>query len=63
MRDPDRIDPIVDKLRELWKKHPDQRLGQLVENAIRFSPSNKADVFMTEDDVTLKGLDHLLNHD
>tara|TARA_R110002074_G_scaffold402324_1_gene606973 strand:- start:22947 stop:23138 length:192 start_codon:yes stop_codon:yes gene_type:complete len=63
MRDPDRIDPIIDKLRELWKKYPDLRLGQLVKNAIRFSPDNESDVFMTEDDVTLKGLNYLLDHE
>ncbi len=30
MRDPKRIDRIVEALREAWKRTPDQRLGQLV---------------------------------
>ena len=29
-RDPTRIDGVVEKLREVWKKHPDLRLAQLV---------------------------------
>ena len=29
-RDPTRIDPILDKIRDLWKRHPDMRLGQLI---------------------------------
>lgn len=32
MRDPNRIDPMIEKLRELWKESPDLRLGQLVCN-------------------------------
>jgi hypothetical protein len=31
MRDPARIDRICDLLKELWKKNPDLRLGQLLE--------------------------------
>ena len=32
MRDPDRIDPVLDKLREVWYRNPDLRLTQLLEN-------------------------------
>jgi len=32
MRDPSRIDEIVEVLREAWKKHPDERLGQFIDN-------------------------------
>lgn len=32
MRDPARIDIIVEALRTAWKKDPDQRLGQLLDN-------------------------------
>lgn len=32
MREEERIDRICDKIRTLWKKHPDQRLGQLLFN-------------------------------
>jgi uncharacterized protein YihD (DUF1040 family) len=32
MRDPARIDRMIELLREAWHKEPDQRLGQLVTN-------------------------------
>jgi hypothetical protein len=55
VRDPARIDRIVELLREVWKNHPDMRLGQLLVNAIR--PSRPCpQVFGVEDDVTQKGL-------
>ena len=34
MRDPERIDRILNQIREVWEKVPDWRLGQLVVNAI-----------------------------
>lgn len=30
MRDPQKIDEIVEKLRTVWKQHPDLRLTQLM---------------------------------
>lgn len=36
VRELERIDRIVNLLRVLWKKHPDQRLGQLLENYVFF---------------------------
>lgn len=35
MRDPERIERMIRKLRAAWYAAPDQRLGQLVFNAIR----------------------------
>lgn len=35
MRDPARIDRILDLVRELWMASPDQRFGQLLLNAMR----------------------------
>lgn len=32
MRDPKRIDRILELIRQEWEKYPDQRLGQLLEN-------------------------------
>lgn len=32
MRDPARIDKILAQLANLWKQHPDLRLGQLIAN-------------------------------
>ncbi len=32
MRDPGRIDELLKTLESVWKRHPDQRFGQLVAN-------------------------------
>lgn len=41
MRDPERIDRIINKLRALWHSSPDLRLGQLVAN---LAPGNSGNV-------------------
>lgn len=51
MRDPNRIDIIIEALRKCWKKHPDQRLGQLIFN---LNKSGNRDVFYQEDDKWLE---------
>ena len=56
MIDINRIDRIIELLRELWKKYPDQRLGQLLENYI-FLGGERRDatsvkLFYQGDDVT-----------
>ena len=53
MRDPDRIERVIEKLRRLWYSHPDQRLGQLLCNV---APRTR-DLFQVEDDVTEDRLD------
>lgn len=35
MRDPARIDRIIELLRQAWHTAPDQRLGQLVDNVLQ----------------------------
>lgn len=39
MRDPNRIEPFLDKLQELWQRYPDYRFGQLIMNLVR-DPQN-----------------------
>lgn len=34
MRDPERIDLILNKIKEIWKDNPDLRLTQLIMNAL-----------------------------
>ena len=34
MRDPKRINECLRKIKEVWSKHPDLRLGQLIVNAV-----------------------------
>lgn len=55
MRDINRIDKIVDVLRDTWKSVPDWRLGQLIENFKRYA--NLYDMFYVEDDDILKILE------
>jgi len=55
MRDPKRIDRILKQIEILWKKYPDQRLGQLLFNYTRFGTRAEKhgvikDIFFYEDD-------------
>ena len=55
MRDPARIDDLMETLRTVWGKNPDLRLGQLV--VIATSPETpNLEVFNIEDDKLLLGL-------
>lgn len=42
LRDPNRIDQILNKIKEVWNKHPQQRLGQLLYNYFNFQRDNLA---------------------
>lgn len=58
MRDPKRIDPIIDALRNTWKEHTDMRLCQLLHNIVSsVAPEMHAkDQFFVEDDIVQEGL-------
>lgn len=56
MRDPARIDEMVELLRQVWHLEPDLRLGQLVYNAARMRDVELQDVFSIEDASLRKGL-------
>jgi hypothetical protein len=59
MRDPDRIDGVIDAFRKAWKQQPDLRLGQLIVIATR--PREACpEVFSIEDGALLKGLEDYL---
>jgi uncharacterized protein YihD (DUF1040 family) len=53
MRNPERIDRILDNIREIWKQNPDLRLMQLLLN-INLS----ADPYYIEDDILEKELEY-----
>jgi len=53
MRDPERIDKILNAVSELWHKYPDLRLTQLIANCF---PSSANDNYYREDDVLLTKL-------
>ena len=52
MRDPKRIDVVIEAVKEEWKKEPDWRLGQLIVNISR--AAGKMDPFFLEDDMLMK---------
>ena len=56
MRDPARIDEILELVREAWTLQPDLRLGELVYNAARIHKPGLSDVFSIEDDSLYQGL-------
>lgn len=54
MRNPDRIDVIIEALRETWSRVPDWRLGQLIVNLTR--SLGHQDPFFIEDEEMLKAI-------
>ena len=60
MRDPKRIDRILDKVKKLWQEYPDYRFGQMVWNLSSGIDSN---IFHIEDDLMETLIDdQLKNH-
>lgn len=60
MRDPDRIDPVLQTVRELWAMHPDQRLGQLLYN---YGFVDTVHPFYVEDEVLVEQLEKAIRDD
>ncbi len=50
MRDPARIDRVIEKLRALWYATPDQRLGQIIMNLLGPGHHAGSTLFYIEDD-------------
>ena len=59
MRDPARIDRILTKLGEVWRKSPDLRLGQLVDN-LRIQAPTSFQCFSFEDDRIEAAIDRVI---
>lgn len=51
MRDPNRIDGILEQVAEVWRRFPDLRLGQLILN---LDTENR--MYMMEDDMLVEKL-------
>ena len=49
VRDPERIDAFLERLRKIWMKNPDLRFGQLILNISR-NPSLLYNILSREDD-------------
>ncbi len=55
MRDPKRIPEVLESIRQVWERHPDLRLGQLIVIATR--PKEPCpEVFNIEEAALIKGL-------
>lgn len=61
MRNPSRIYPLLNKIGAIWIKHPDMRLGQLIENIRRMDKINiyEDNLFYIEDEKFEKLIDKL----
>ena len=51
MRDPKRINPIIDAVRNIWYQNPNMRFGQIL-----VAVTGKEDPFYVEDDILLEKL-------
>lgn len=55
-RDPERIDQVLGLIREIWQRHPDYRLTQLIINAVQ--PADPcAELYQIEDTVLARKLE------
>ena len=63
MRDPERIDRILEKLREMWHRHPDLRLCQLVEDTVADVSERGHCIFYVEDDRFEDSLDKTIGEE
>jgi uncharacterized protein YihD (DUF1040 family) len=52
LRDPKRIEPMLELIREIWYKYPDLRLTQLIMNALKMNQ----DPYYVEDEKLEKAL-------
>lgn len=60
MRDPNRIDEVLEALREYWIAHPEMRLGQILVNLV--GAKFTADIFYVEDETLLEKLKETINN-
>jgi uncharacterized protein YihD (DUF1040 family) len=65
VRDPDRINGIIESLKTLWMKYPDMRLGQLLENYVFYrgirGDKTSVALFYQEDYKTTLAIDTALS--
>ena len=61
MRDPKRIDKFCDLLKELWKRVPDWRFGQLISNLGKQLEWTPGGFFYTEDEEFMNELSRILS--
>ncbi len=59
MRDPERIDDVVNDVRILWNLYPDLRLGQIIDTISRMSNNM---TFYIEDDILHEYIKNIIVH-
>lgn len=59
MRDIKRIEPFLEKFRELWELHSDLRFGQLV--YIIAEKLNYSDIFFPEEKYWIEAIEKVIN--
>ena len=59
-RDPKRITPTLDIIKQIWKMHPDLRLSQLILNVKK---PEEFDLYYVEDDELIKRITKLYSGD
>lgn len=57
MRDPNRIESVLDAIRRCWVEQPDLRLGQLLSNCLMSNCAYGDNLFYIEDDKLIKRLE------
>jgi hypothetical protein len=62
MRDPARIKPLLERLEKIWVEHSDQRLGQLICNAVGWDET-AYDLYNMECEKVLERLESLFKKD
>lgn len=60
MRDPARINPLIERLRNAWLSQPDLRLGQIVVNANMKVRNGETDAFHIEDKELIDTIEKML---
>ena len=60
MRDPRRIDNLLNIIRVYWKKNPNMRLSQILSNAAYKAQWINKDLFYLEDNKLFEGLTKLM---
>lgn len=56
MRNPERIDTIVEMIRDIWYELPDYRFWQIINATFQYMPENKnnTDPFFWEDNIWME---------
>lgn len=60
MRDPSRIPEVLEAVEQLWRLHPDWRLGQLISNLAAWADPVEGSTYDLEDDELVQEIERHL---